>query len=205
MHMSLSTRLRDRERELGRPVRIGLAGAGQMGMGFVAQVKRIPGMETAAIADVLPGGPRRSPRPGSTASSRATTPTSSPRRSPTGGRSGCPTPGCWSTCRSTWWSTRPGCRTSAPSVLQRPAGGKDVASLNAEADVTIGLLLSRVARSSGQVYALCKGDEPVEVKELFDYVTDIGFEVTCAGKGKNNPLQPHATPTRWPTRPRPST
>ena len=73
-------------------------------------------------------------------------------------------------------------------------GGKDVASLNAEADVTIGLLLSRVARSSGQVYALCKGDEPVEVKELFDYVTDIGFEVACAGKGKNNPLQPHATP-----------
>jgi threonine dehydrogenase-like Zn-dependent dehydrogenase len=58
MHMSLSTRLRDRERELGRPVRIGLAGAGQMGMGFVAQVKRIPGMETAAIADVLPGRPQ---------------------------------------------------------------------------------------------------------------------------------------------------
>jgi predicted homoserine dehydrogenase-like protein len=73
-------------------------------------------------------------------------------------------------------------------------GGKDVASLNAEADVTIGLLLSKVAHSSGQVYALCKGDEPVEVKELFDYVTDIGFEVVCAGKGKNNPLRPHATP-----------
>ena len=35
----------------------------------------------------------------------------------------------------------------------------------------------RVAHASGQVYALCKGDEPVEVKELFDYVTDIGFEV----------------------------
>jgi predicted homoserine dehydrogenase-like protein len=73
-------------------------------------------------------------------------------------------------------------------------GGKDVATLNAEADVTIGLLLSRVAHASGQVYALCKGDEPVEVKELFDYVTDIGFEVVCAGKGKNNPLRPHDTP-----------
>src|SRR5215213_1175522 len=73
-------------------------------------------------------------------------------------------------------------------------GGKDVASLNAEADVTIGLLLARVAQATGQVYALCKGDEPVEVKELFDYVTDIGFEVVCAGKGKNNPLRPHADP-----------
>ena len=65
-----------------------------------------------------------------------------------------------------------------------------MATLNAEADVTIGLLLSRVAHASGQVYAVCKGDEPVEVKELFDYVTDIGFEVVCAGKGKNNPLRP---------------
>ena len=68
-----------------------------------------------------------------------------------------------------------------------------MATLNAEADVTIGLLLSRVAHASGQVYAVCKGDEPVEVKELFDYVSDIGFEVVCAGKGKNNPLRPHGT------------
>src|ERR687890_456729 len=59
MLMSRPSRLRAREQELGRPVRIGLAGAGQMGMGFVAQVQRIPGMETAAIADVLPGRPRR--------------------------------------------------------------------------------------------------------------------------------------------------
>src|SRR4029453_1748533 len=73
-------------------------------------------------------------------------------------------------------------------------GGKDVATLNAEADVTIGLLLARVAKASGQVYAVCKGDEPVEVKELFDFVTDLGFEVVCAGKGKNNPLRPHADP-----------
>ena len=73
-------------------------------------------------------------------------------------------------------------------------GGKDVATLNAEADVTIGLLLSRVAHASGQVYAVCKGDEPVEVKALFDFVTDLGFEVVCAGKGKNNPLRPHDTP-----------
>jgi predicted homoserine dehydrogenase-like protein len=69
-----------------------------------------------------------------------------------------------------------------------------VATLNAEADVTIGLLLSRVAHASGQVYAVCKGDEPVEVKALFDFVTDLGFEVVCAGKGKNNPLRPHDTP-----------
>jgi predicted homoserine dehydrogenase-like protein len=44
MRMSLSSRLRARERELGRPVRIGLARPGQMVKGYVAQVQRIPGM-----------------------------------------------------------------------------------------------------------------------------------------------------------------
>jgi predicted homoserine dehydrogenase-like protein len=29
---------------------------------------------------------------------------------------------------------------------------------------------------------------------LVDFGRDLGFEVVCAGKGKNNPLNPHATP-----------
>ena len=194
--MNLSARLQAREAELGRPVRIGLAGAGQMGMGFVAQVQRIPGMTTAAIADVLPGRPKAAftqagvdgvvegDDPGKLAQAVA--------------------------------DGRPVGVTDARTLVDLPVdvvvdatgvpdvgaflaysallGGKDVASLNAEADVTIGLLLARVAHSTGRVYALCKGDEPVEVKELFDFVSDLGFEVVCAGKGKNNPLQPHATP-----------
>ncbi len=41
---------------------------------------------------------------------------------------------------------------------------------------------------------MCRGDEPVETKILVDYARDLNFEVICAGKGKNNPLDPHATP-----------
>src|SRR5882762_4473809 len=52
--MSYIDRLRAREDDLGRPVRVGLVGAGQMGLGFVAQATRIPGMEVAAIAEVRP-------------------------------------------------------------------------------------------------------------------------------------------------------
>ena len=41
---------------------------------------------------------------------------------------------------------------------------------------------------------MCRGDEPVETKILVDYARDLNFEVICAGKGKNNPLDPHAGP-----------
>src|SRR5215203_3500693 len=188
MRMSLSSRLRAREQELGRPVRIGLAGAGQMGMGFVAQVQRIPGMTTAAIADVLPGRPKD-------AFAQA-------------GVNGVVEGDDPGTLSQAVADGRPVGVADARVIVDATGvpdvgalisyaaltGGKDVATLNAEADVTIGLLLARVAQASGQVYAVCKGDEPVEVKELFDFVTDLGFEVVCAGKGKNNPLRPHDTP-----------
>ena len=47
----VDTALRQRESE-GRPVRVGLVGAGAMARGFVAQVTAlVPGMEVVAIAN----------------------------------------------------------------------------------------------------------------------------------------------------------
>ena len=50
--MNYTEELVKREKELGRPVRVGLAGAGQMGSGLAAQISRIPGMELVACADI---------------------------------------------------------------------------------------------------------------------------------------------------------
>ena len=50
--MAYRERLLERQRTTGRPVRVGLVGAGQMGRGFVAQVRKIAGMEVVAVADV---------------------------------------------------------------------------------------------------------------------------------------------------------
>ena len=50
--MAYRERLLDRQASTGRPVRVGLVGAGQMGRGFVAQVRRIAGMEVVAVADI---------------------------------------------------------------------------------------------------------------------------------------------------------
>src|SRR3954453_2869558 len=50
--MAYHERLLDRQSTTGHPVRGGLVGAGQMGRGFVAQVRKIAGMEVVAVADV---------------------------------------------------------------------------------------------------------------------------------------------------------
>ena len=50
--MNFTELLIAREKELGRPVRVGLAGAGQMGSGLAAQIGKIPGMSLVACADI---------------------------------------------------------------------------------------------------------------------------------------------------------
>jgi predicted homoserine dehydrogenase-like protein len=51
-----------------------------------------------------------------------------------------------------------------------------------------------MANSAGVVYTLTAGDEPGTTMELYDFATSLGFEVVCAGKGKNNPLDRTGNP-----------
>jgi predicted homoserine dehydrogenase-like protein len=193
--MSYRKRLIARERELGRPVRVGLVGAGQMGRGLIDQVHRIPGMEVAAVADIKPGLAETSLRaahiPDITTGTNqgvlaevvaagghvATTDADVLVRLPVDiviEASGLP-------------------EVAATVALQAIMGGKHVGLLTVEADVTAGLLLSRLAAAAGRVYTVCRGDEPVEAKRLVTYAQDLGFEVICAGKGKNNRIDRTAT------------
>lgn len=72
--------------------------------------------------------------------------------------------------------------------------GKDVVLVNIEADVTVGHILKRKAAQAGVLYSVSSGDEPGCLMELYDFVKSIGYEVISIGKGKNNPLNPSATP-----------
>jgi predicted homoserine dehydrogenase-like protein len=193
---SLSQRLAARERELGRPVRIGLAGAGQMGLGFAAQVQRIPGMQVSVIADVLPGRAADAFAQAGVEGAVEGDDVGKLSELVADGKPVGVTDGLMLAALPVDVVVD---ATGVPDVGANLAysallGGKDVASLNAETDVTVGLLLSKTAQASGQVYALAKGDEPVEALELYNFVTDLAFEVVCAGKGKNNPLRPHDGP-----------
>jgi len=72
---------------------------------------------------------------------------------------------------------------------------KNFIMMNAEADATIGPILSRLASTIGVVYTGDLGDEPGTVMNyLYEPFASMGFRVIAAGKGKNNPLNRYATP-----------
>lgn len=198
--MSYVDRLRARERELGRPVRVGLVGAGQMGLGFVAQVSRMPGMEVAAIAEVVPERAERAfQRSGRTGSGGWDKAVADPADGAAAIAAGRPVVVSDALALTRLPVDVIVDASGVPEVGANVAfsglmAGKDVALLNVECDVTVGYLLATLAERVGAVYTVCRGDEPVECRILVDYVRDLGFEVVCAGKGKNNPLDPSATP-----------
>lgn len=186
--MSLRRKLEALGRE-GKPVRVGIVGVGQMGRGFVAQVAGIPGMEVVAAADMDP--------------KRAMAAFRETGRDPVEGLNGTP--------------ERPAATDDALGLVRSPSvdvvveatgvtdigariayeaiqEGKHAVMLNAEADVTVGAILGRMAQSAGVVYTGSAGDEPGAIMELYDFARSLGFEVVVAGKGKNNPLDVSATP-----------
>ncbi len=71
---------------------------------------------------------------------------------------------------------------------------KHIVMMNVEADVVVGPILRGMADRAGVVYTGAAGDEPAAVMELYNFARNLGFEVVAAGKGKNNPMDPHATP-----------
>ena len=71
---------------------------------------------------------------------------------------------------------------------------KNIGTLNVETDVTVGYYLAMLAKNSGVVYTVCSGDEPVVIREMYDFFKTLNFDIISCGKGKNNPLDIHATP-----------
>ena len=71
---------------------------------------------------------------------------------------------------------------------------KDIVMVNIEADVTVGRILKKMAKEESVLYTVSSGDEPGCLMELWDFVTTLGYIPIVIGKGKNNPLNPQATP-----------
>jgi len=169
----------------GRPVRVGLIGAGKFGSMFLAQVPHTPGLEVAAIADL--------------SVDRA--------------RGACRTVG-WDDDRIAATAfVEDGaelCRrddlevvveaTGHPAAgiahaLEGMAHGKHMVMVNVEADVLAGAALAARAKRAGVVYSMAYGDQPALTAEMVDWARACGFEVVAAGKGtKYLPAYHHVTP-----------
>ncbi len=181
--MNLYSKLQQRA-AAGRPVRVGLIGAGKFGSMYLAQIPRTPGVHLVGIADLSPDGARANlARVG------------------------------WGAERMQAVSLDEALRTGATHVgedwqalvrhpdidvvvectghpiaavdhcLEAFAHGKQVVNVTVEADAFCGPLLARRAAEAGVVYSLAFGDQPALICDLVDWARTCGFPVVAAGRG----------------------
>ena len=183
----VDTALQKRESE-GRPVRVGMYGAGAMARGFAAQVSAlVPGMEVVAIAN-------RTLQRAADAYAFA-------------GREEVATVNSVASLDMAIASGRPAI-TDDPSLLARSAGidclidmtgavnfgaaraleaiaeGKPLVLMNAEVDATIGPILHDRARNAGVLLTCCDGDQPGVEMNLWRYVKSLGLTPRVLGNIK---------------------
>ena len=191
--MNYTEELIKREKELGRPVRVGLAGAGQMGSGLAAQIGKIPGMELVACADIDLARAENALKLAGIDKIGHNSDASASIENGQGGvvdnakaLAELPIDIVYEATGVPWV----GAEVADACIDAR----KHILMLNVETDVTIGQYLANKANKNGVIYSVANGDEPVACKELYDFSVDLGFEIVCVGKGKNNPLDQTANP-----------
>lgn len=182
--MNLHRLLRQRA-EAGRPVRVGLIGAGKFGSMFLNQVPTMPGLEVPVIADLDTERACAACRKvGWDARDLERT------RFVASGAELCGDPEVEVVVEAT------GSPAAGIAHARAAMGaGKHVVMVNVEADVLAGPLLAAEARAKGVVYSLAYGDQPALTCELVDWARACGFEVVAAGKGtKYLPAYHRVTP-----------
>ncbi|HEX3883866.1 MAG TPA: Gfo/Idh/MocA family oxidoreductase [Stellaceae bacterium] len=157
----------------GRPVRVGLIGAGKFGSMFLNQAPTMAGVEISVIADLDPERARNACRTvGWDAGRIART------RFVDSGAELCADPDVEVVVEAT--GAPPAGIAHARAAI---AAGRHIVMVNVEADVLAGPLLAEEARAKGVVYSLAYGDQPALTCEIVDWARACGFEVVAAGKG----------------------
>ncbi len=186
----------------GRPIRIGLVGAGEMGTDIVARVAHMQGIAIGAISELNPQASARAVTIayGDPDRGQVTTTGDALNTAIEAGRIALTQD--VSTLLESGLIDVVVDATGVPAVgaeigLSAMEHGKHLVMMNVEADVTIGAYLRSEAERLGVVYSLGAGDEPSSCMELIEFVSAMGHRIVCAGKGKNNPLNIDATPDAY--------
>jgi predicted homoserine dehydrogenase-like protein len=197
--MSLHAKLQQRS-AAGKPIRIGLIGAGKFGSMYLAQIPRTPGVHLMGIADLSPTSARANLARVGWADGRTRAATLDDAV-----KSGATHIGDdWQALvRHPAIDVVVEC-TGSPvhavdHCLAAFADGKHVVNVTVEADAFCGPLLARKAADAGVVYSLAFGDQPALICDLVDWARTCGFPVVAAGRGhKWRPHFAQSTPdTVW--------
>lgn len=181
--MNLFSKLSELAQE-GRPLRIGLIGAGKFGSMYLAQLPRTPGVHLVGIADLSPANActnlervgwssdRFSAASLDAAMKAGTTHVSDDWRALVEH----PEIEIIAECTGNPIAAVEHC-------LAAFENGKHVVNVTVEADAFCGPLLARKAEQAGVIYSLAYGDQPALACELVDWARASGFPVVAAGRG----------------------
>jgi predicted homoserine dehydrogenase-like protein len=187
--VNLSAMLRARA-EAGRPIRVGLIGAGKFGTMFLAQARLTLGMHVIGVADLDIARAQRQLQSAGWAAEATAAPSLGDAMQ-----------------RGTLHVTAdaealiafPDIEVIVEATGHPAAGirhalkaaehGKHIVMVNVEADAVAGPLLAAKAQAAGTVYSLAWGDQPALICEHVDWARACGFKVVAAGKGTR--YEPH--------------
>ena len=181
--MSLHAKLLQRAAQ-GRPIRVGLIGAGKFGSMYLAQIPSTPGMHLVAVADINPAAALHNlKRVGWPAEKVQATSLEQALRE-------------GSTYVSDHWEALVQCPqidvivectghpvAAVEHCLRAFEQGKHVVNVTVEADAFCGPLLAHKAAEAGVVYSMAYGDQPALICDLVDWARTCGFPVVAAGRG----------------------
>jgi predicted homoserine dehydrogenase-like protein len=168
--LNLYAKLLDREKQ-GKPLRVGLIGAGKFAAMYLAQVPKTPGVSLVGIADLSPVHAKENlKRVGW-----------DPAHIP-------PITEDWQKLVSHPEIDIVIEATGNPvaaveHILGAFAHGKHVVNVTVEADAFCGPMLAQRAAEAGVVYSLAYGDQPAIICDLVDWARAAGFPVVAAGRG----------------------
>jgi predicted homoserine dehydrogenase-like protein len=181
--MNLFAKLQQRAAD-GKPVRVGMIGAGKFGSMYLSQVPRTPGIHMVGIADLSPDRAKAALRNvgWKEDSFTATSLEAAAKQGNTAiiddGMALIKSPNIDVIIDATGNPA-----IGIAHVLACCEHGKHIVMVNVEADALAGPLLKQRADEAGIVYSLAYGDQPALICEMVDWARAAGFSVVAAGKG----------------------
>lgn len=201
-----------RRHEEGRPIRVGMVGAGFMGRGIALQMLNwAPGMELVAIYSRDPAQAERAYREAGATDVVRVDSTPAIEAAISRGRYAVvedPLALCRAEAVDAIIEVTGAIEFGAAVVMEAIAHGKHVVMMNAELDGTVGPILKAYADRAGVVITNADGDQPGVTLNLFRFVKGIGVRPVLCGNIKGlqdpyrNPTTQEGFARRWGQNPR---